>query len=288
MEKDMKIGICLWEYKRRYPLKEAAKQLFADGYEAIDFSELHNVKGPFYTEDESKVKALLEEEASILSAEGIKVSQIHGPWRYPPEDGTAQARAEWLSLMERAARMATYLGTPYMVVHPLMPFGADSSENPAEVLRINTEHYARLCDYAKEIGVTVCLENMPFPNLPLAHVSQILSFVDSLGKKNLKVCLDTGHANVCGMKIDEAIRMLGDRLAVFHIHDNNGKSDQHLMPGLGNIDFRGMGAALAEIGFDGVLSSEAHVGNDAPDEEFRKNAKAMADTLIKIKENHLI
>ena len=153
MEKDMKIGICLWEYRRRYPLKEAAKQLFADGYEAIDFSELHNVKGPFYTEDESKVKALLEEEAKILADAGIKISQIHGPWRYPPEDGTAQARAEWLSLMERAARMATYLGTPYMVVHPLMPFGADSPENPAEVLRINTEHYARLCDYAKEIGV---------------------------------------------------------------------------------------------------------------------------------------
>ena len=63
---------------------------------------------------------------------------------------------------------------------------------------------------------------MPFPKLPLAHVSQIIDFVDSLGRENLKVCLDTGHANVCGTKIEESIRALGDRLAVFHIHDNDG------------------------------------------------------------------
>ncbi len=284
----MKIGICLWEYKCRYPLKEAVKHLGEDGYEAIDFSELHNVKGPFYTEDESRVRTLLSEEAKILSDAGIMISQIHGPWRYPPEDGTAEARAEWLSLMKRSARMATYLGTANMVVHPLMPFGANSKESPAEVWKINTEHYLSLCDYAKDLGVTVCLENMPFPELPLAHVSQIIDFVDSIGKENLKVCLDTGHANVCGTKIGDAIRMLGDRLAVFHIHDNNGTQDSHLMPGLGTADFRDMGAALAEIGFSGVLSSEAHVGIDLPIEAFRENARKMAQSLIKIKENRYI
>ncbi len=281
----MKIGICLYEYTCHYPLKEAVKHLAEDGYEAIDYSELHNVNGPLYTEDESKVKARLSEQTKILSDAGITVSQIHGPWRYPPKDGTAEARAEWLSLMKRSARMATYLGTANMVVHPLMPFGANSPEAPDEVWKINTEHYLSLCDYAKDLGVTVCLENMPFPELPLAHVSQIVNFVDSLGKDNLKVCLDTGHANVCGTKIGDAIRMLGDRLAVFHIHDNNGTQDSHLMPGLGTADFRDMGAALAEIGFAGVLSSEANAGRTLPNDDFRAAARAMAKALIKIKEN---
>jgi len=283
----MKIGNCLWEYRCHYPedLKEAAKHMREDGFEAIDYSELCNVEGPLYTEDESKAKAFLEEEARILADAGIAVSQVHGPWRYPPEDGTAEARAEWLSLMERGARMATYLGTPYMVVHPLMPFGANSPENPAEVLRINAEHYTRLCDYAKEIGVTVCLENMPFPELPLAHVSQITRFVDALGKDNLKVCLDTGHANVCGTDIGEAIRMLGDGLAVFHIHDNDGKNDQHRLPGTGTANFGSMGEALAEIGFSGVLSSESRIGPKTPHKVFHAQARSMADTLTKIKEN---
>jgi len=144
---------------------------------------------------------------------------------------------------------------------------------------------AEVANYAKEIGVTVCLENMPFPELPLAHVSQITRFVDALGKDNLKVCLDTGHANVCGTDIGEAIRMLGDRLAVFHIHDNDGKNDQHRLPGTGTANFGSMGEALAEIGFSGVLSSEARIGPKTPHKVFHAQARSMADTLTKIKEN---
>lgn len=278
----MKIGICLWEYKRRYPLKEAARLMKEDGYEAIDYSELCNVEGPLYTEDEEKIKTLLTEEAKILADAGLAISQIHGPWRYPPEDGTEKARAEWLSLMERSARMATYLGTPYMVVHPLMPFGADSPENPAEVWKINTEHYAALCDYAKSFGITICLENMPFVHFPMSRVSEIIDFVDSVGKENFKICLDTGHAHICGTELGEAVRMLGSRLAVFHIHDNNGTKDQHLMPGLGSADFSDMGKALREIGFAGILSSEAHVGHDLSNDAFRIGAKKMAESLLSI------
>lgn len=278
----MKIGICLWEYKRRYPLKEAARLMKEDGYGAIDYSELCNVERPLYTEDESKAKAFLEEEARILGAEGIAVSQVHGPWRYPPKDDTPEGRAEWLDFMKRCVRMTTYLGAPYMVVHPLMPFGADSPENPAEVWKINTEHYAALCDYAKSFGITICLENMPFVHFPMSRVSEIIDFVDSLGKDNFKVCLDTGHAHICGTELGEAVRMLGSRLATFHIHDNNGTNDQHLMPGLGNADFSGMSKALSEIGFAGVLSSEAHVGNDLPNDAFRIGAKKMAESLRKI------
>ncbi len=284
----MKIGICLYEYTCHYPLAEAAKHLRADGYEAIDYSELYNVNGPLYTEDESKIKERLSEQAKILSAEGIEISQIHGPWRYPPQDGTAEARAEWLTLMERSVRMATYLGAPYMVVHPLMPFGANSPEHPAEVFKINAEHYTRLCDYAMKFGITVCIENMPFPDFPMARVSQIIDFVDAIGKKNFKVCLDTGHANVCATGIGEAIRMLDNRLAVFHIHDNNGAADQHLILGQGNADFRDMGAALSEIGFAGVLSSEANMGRDLAEDAFRANARSMANSLTKIKENRYI
>ena len=281
----MKIGICLNEYAREFPLKEAARLLREDGFEAIDFSNLADVEGQLYTEDEEKVKLQLAEIAKALAAEGIVISQIHGPWRYPPKDDTAEERANWLALMKRSVRAATYIGAPYVVVHPLMPFGANSPENPAEVLRINTEHYTSLCDYAKDFGITVCIENMPFPDFPMARVSDLICFVDSLGKDNFKICLDTGHANVCGENIADAIRALGSRLATFHIHDNDGKQDQHHCPGFGNADFSGMGGALAEIGFSGVLSAEAHVARDSTKDSFRSAAKSLANSLLKIKEN---
>ncbi len=283
----MKIGLCLNEYASRYPLETAAQYLRADGYDAVDCSELHNVLDAIYTDPESAVEKRLAEKKRILSENGVSIAQVHGPWRYPPEDGTPEGRAEWLDYMKRCVRMASCLGAPYMVVHPLMPFGENSPENPAKVIDLNVEHYMRLASYAKDHNITVCLENMPFPQLPLAHVDQIAEFVDGLGMKNLKVCLDTGHASICGMPLYDAVRLLGNRLATLHVHDNHGVHDEHLPPLAGTADFKGFAAALKEIGFAGVISAEAHVGNDLNKRDFRVGARAMAKTLADIASNSL-
>ncbi len=283
----MKIGIALIEYKHHIPFAEAARALREDGYEAIDYSELWNVQTALYTEKESAVEKKLMQQAQILAENGLTVSQIHGPWRYPPQDGNAADRALWLDLMKRAVRAAAVLGAPYMVVHPLMPFGANSPENPGKVIDLNAEHYARLCDYAKDFPVDVCLENMPFPLLPLAHVEQIRDFADGLGRKNLRICLDTGHANVCAMPLGTAVRLLGGRLAALHIHDNRGAQDEHLAPFAGTADFKDFAAALHEIGFKGSLSAETKACRLCEKESFRSTGKAIAANLMKMKENNL-
>ncbi len=281
----MKIGVRLEMYTNHYAIEKAAEYLRADGFDAVDYCSLYNVTGPLYTEPERSVEQTLSYHRRVLSENGIEISQVHGPWRYPPEDNTAQNRAAWLDHMKRSVRMATYLGAPCVVVHPLMPYGANSSENPAAVIDLNLEHYTRLTAYAKDYNVTVCLENMPFPLLPLGHVDQIIELVDGLAMKNLKVCLDTGHAHVCGMPLGTAVRLLGSRLATMHVHDNNGKSDQHLAPLAGTADFVDFAAALSEIGFTGVVSSESHLGEQLPKREFRAEARKAAKVLRSIADN---
>ena len=283
----MKIGTTLNAYTKFLPIEEVAPLLAEDGYETVDFSDLHDVESALYTDPESAVEKLLEEKRRILSENGITVSQVHGPWRYPTQDGTPEGRAEWLDFMKRSVRLATHLGAPYVVVHPLMPYGANSPENPAEVIDLNVEHYARLADYAKTFNVTVCIENMPFPDHPLAHVDQIIELVDGLGRKNLKVCLDTGHANVCGMPLGQAVRMLGDRLATLHVHDNQGEKDEHLAPLEGTADFKDFAAALHEIGFKGSVSSESDACGRAGAKRFRSAGKKVAKILKSIAENNL-
>jgi sugar phosphate isomerase/epimerase len=53
---------------------------------------------------------------------------------------------------------------------------------------------------------------------------------------DLKVCFDTGHAHMAG-GVQPAFRMLRDRIAVMHIHDNHGEKDEHLLPYEGEIDW---------------------------------------------------
>ena len=283
----MKTGITYFQYARHYETEKAVEYLRADGFGAVDFSELWDTRTAYYTDRESEVEKRLCEIGEALRQGGIEVFQIHGPWRYPPQDETAGKRAEWLDLMKRGVRMATYVGSKNMVVHPLMPYGANSPENPAAVIDASLEHYARLADYAKDYGVTVCLENMPFPLLPLGNVDQVVELVDALNRRNLGVCLDTGHANVCGTPLDMAVKMVGKRLVCLHVHDNDGKEDQHLAPLSGTANFAPFARALSEIGFGGSVSSEVKFDKDLGKREFRAEAKRVGKILRAIAENTL-
>ena len=61
--------------------------------------------------------------------------------------------------------------------------------------------------------------------------------MDLLEGTNLPVCVDIGHANTTG-QLDQILDATEGRIMNIHIHDNDGKQDQHLTVGDGNIDFR--------------------------------------------------
>lgn len=82
----------------------------------------------------------------------------------------------------------------------------------------------KLNDFAKKIGVTLCVEN-------LQHNDNI-EFVCQ--KTNLSLCFDAGHYNINQSKI--ILKHL-KRVKYIHIHDNDGKHDLHLIPGDGHINF---------------------------------------------------
>ena len=87
---------------------------------------------------------------------------------------------------------------------------------------------------AQECGVRLCVENMPGFKFFLGQTAEQLS--ELLDGTNLPVCLDIGHANTTS-QLNEIIDVLGNRIMNVHIHDNDGKQDQHLTIGDGNIDF---------------------------------------------------
>ena len=51
------------------------------------------------------------------------ISQVHGPWRYPPKDDTAKDRRERLEKMKKAVIISALLDCKYLVIHPIMPVG---------------------------------------------------------------------------------------------------------------------------------------------------------------------
>ena len=71
------------------------------------------------------------------------------------------------------------------------------------------------------------------------------------------ICLDTGHANNNGLDPAERGPYRGERLIALHMQDTDAVEDRHWPPGLGNIDWRRVSAALIEIGFNGAWTFDS-------------------------------
>lgn len=250
----MKIGLCNY-YLNKYGLEQGARRMSEHGYECIDFN-FSDTETEYYTAREEDFVSNMMKIKKALSKHGVTVNQIHGPWRSPVQDATEDDRAERFGKMTKAMVMAKHLGAKYMAIHPLMPYGVNSSDNPEEVYRINKKYFEALAKVGMGLGVTVCLENMPFKSFPLSRTEDILKLVNDIDSPYLKVCFDVGHAHIMGESIYDSIKMLGDNLKILHVHDNDGETDAHQPPYCGNIDWSEFAEALYDIGFEGTVSLE--------------------------------
>ena len=234
---------------------ESMKHASRVGLHCIDVQGLVNPESRHYAASREELAETARKAKEMLDSLGLEASQLHGPWRYPPQDDTPEKRAEWLTLCERAVWVTSLLGCKHFVIHPLMPFGEEETD-AAYVRALNLEFFRTLCTYGEKYGVIICIENMPFGKQHLARVAPMLEFVKEVDSPWLRVCLDTGHCACLGGDPAEAVRLLGEYLAVLHVHDNDGKGDRHWIPGLGVVDWEAFMHALVEIGFAGTLSLE--------------------------------
>lgn len=173
--------------------------------------------------------------------------------------------------MKRSILITNMLGCKYWVVHPIMPCGTNdlNTGDSQKTWNLNKEFMSELLDFAKSCDVTICLENMPMRNFPLANPTQILKFVKSINDDHFKICLDTGHAAVFpGSSVGDAVRELGEEIKVLHVHDNMGDRDSHLYPTKGIIDWVDFINALKVINFNGVFSLETEPSTELDDKDY--------------------
>ena len=94
-------------------------------------------------------------------------------------------------------------------------------------------------EYIKQFednGVVDVLENVL--DFDYEHIKTI---VDEVNSPFLKVCLDTGHANLCStISPQDWIKTYGDRLQHMHLHNNFKTNDDHNGIKYGTVNFLGI------------------------------------------------
>ena len=278
----MKIGIESAAYLHGdVAFADGARRMRSHGYDCLDYGGFCNTETPLFAGSEAEFENTLAEQKRILNAEGIEVSQTHGPWRFPMRDETEEDRAERFEKMAKSVRGTAMLGCRNMVIHNIMPQGHKDTD-PDYVKEINREFFGRLCEVAKEYGVVINLENMPFLKQCLARPEDTLAFVKEMNTPYMRMCLDTGHCLVWGIRPGDAVRLIGkEYLYTLHVHDNDGVKDLHWLPGTGVGDWADFTAALREIGFDGTLSLETCIKN-VPDTEREIRERALFLTACRL------
>lgn len=194
---------------------------------------------------------------------GLANYQAHAP--FPSYVlGADGANQNMLEVLKNMIRGCDYLDCRNLIIHPF--FAGYGQMSRADEKQLNLESYAKLIPAAKEYGVTVCLENMftghngKIYAACCSDIGDACDYIDTLnelaGQKVFGFCLDTGHALLCSLDIKDTMIELGDRICALHVHDNDGRNDQHLAPYMGVLDWDRFMEGLRAIGFNKTLSFE--------------------------------
>ncbi len=248
---------------------EASYRILAGiGYDCIDYGlpcALYEYGKGLFSLPPAEFEAFFEKDAALARRYELPAGQVHAPFPTWPESGDAAEREYMTQALERSILAAAIMGSPYLVLHCAMPMGWAEDTDLARTRRVNYQLFERLLPVAERYGVTLALENMPLREIPSCLPEQLIDYIDMMASDRLVACFDTGHAHLSGLDCADYIRRLGHRLRVLHLHDNEygriyraqSELDQHEAPGIGNIAWAAVFAALREIGYSGSLSLES-------------------------------
>lgn len=175
---------------------------------------------------------------SLVAAAGLPIAALHTPFR--PLAGFGE---DYPACVRRALELAGEVGARSVVAHPELADGTDYSN-------WLLKHYDELTGGADPL---LAVENMPLalvnkkPRYRTHTIERIARFP--------AITLDTTHFATAGVDILEAYDAL--RGAVRHIHLSDfGEGKEHRVPGRGILPLDLFLLAVAESGYDRVITVE--------------------------------
>ena len=229
------------------------------GFEAL---ELYATRTHFDYHDPAAAVALGE----WLEDTGLSLHAVHAPTTVGFSGGNW---GETLSLaagdegrrQTAVSETVTSLGLASVVPfdHLVMHLGVPSADPGANSRSAAARSLEEVAEAAEAVGVGLAIELIPNPLSLAPRLVQWLEEDLELGRAG--ICLDVGHAHLAGDVMD-AVETCSGHIVTTHVHDNNGRRDDHLVPGHGTIDWEGVMMAFQKVGYDGAWIFELAPAGD--------------------------
>jgi sugar phosphate isomerase/epimerase len=252
----MRFGVSTHLYHDQRLELEHLAQVAAYGFEAI---ELFATRSHFDYRDEAAIERLKQ----WLGATGLTLNSVHAPitdvfgagdqWAptYSNAASDRERREAAVRETDAALKLAARIPFDVLVVHLGTPASREApgdNHRPSAVRSLE-----EICEAAKPRGVRVAVEVIPNKLSDAAALAALLE--RDIDVRHAGICLDFGHAHLMGDVVD-AIENASEHILATHVHDNRGKDDAHLVPGLGTIDWNAALIAMQKIGYAGTYVME--------------------------------
>ena len=275
------------KHARIFGNENAFRTIKQCGYDACDFS-IALPKTPlenYPNEEFENLLSIFKIYREIAQKNGVDIYQTHAKF-YCDLDCYEENYAKlYIKQKIQEIKASKALGSNIMVIHPIQPYGWNLDPTPEKTTEWNIKILTELAKIAKDENIVLALENMPahVPNIPCASPESLLSYVNGVNSKHLKICLDTGHANLGRLHVPEKnyacsdyVKMFGDKIVCLHIHENSGQNDEHNMmmtTPYATVDWPETIKALKDVGYKGTFNSEADFSARLPQDLFLEGEK---------------
>jgi sugar phosphate isomerase/epimerase len=203
----------------------------------IDGVEIFCSAGHFDYRDPAAVRDI----ATWFAGHQMKLHSLHAPTSRdfsPGREGGSpvsvsdlerQRRLDAVDEIKRALEVAEKAPFEIMVLH----FGGSRDSDDPRRWDVAFSSLENLTLFARHRGVTLALENT---TSEMATPGNLRHFIEETRLPGLKLCFDSGHAQIDGGAIP-AMETMGALAITTHLHDNHGEKDEHLLPFAGAIEW---------------------------------------------------
>lgn len=172
-------------------------------------------------------------------------------------------------------KLANQLGAKNISIEPGGPI--DSSLNREGYLKMFINGINEVLPVAEEEKVKILVE--PEPGLLLENSNEFLQFINNFDSDYIGINFDIGHFVCVDEDPSQVIIKLANYIHHFHLADINNRIHNHLIPGLGSINFKKILGSISDIGFDGFVTVELYPYKDKPSEAAIKSLKYLNEIL---------
>jgi len=251
-----RFGVSTHLYHDQRLSRDHLVEIAAHGFEAV---ELFALRTHFDYHNPAAIADLQE----WLADTGLALHAIHAPivetlsgtrWGRSFSNAAADeaVRAQAVREAEAALAVARRIPVGFFVLHLGRPRteAPPIGDNGRAAARRSLEE---LYPLTEPLDIRLALEVIPNNLSTAGALVQLLEGEMDLPRAG--ICFDFGHAHLLGDLVD-AIEITSGHLLTTHVHDNRGRTDDHLVPFAGGIDWEAALTAVQKVGYEGTFLLE--------------------------------